>query len=140
MTVYTTNASAGGTVIRAGANDIRIIAVDLLNSSGGPDAGSFYVYTGGTLAGTSQTPSPASVGAPASTATARVAPGDSVTGGTGQRRVGGYGLNGTSTSYGVFVWQPVGDLILSSGSIFQCFGAPSNEVVWFEELRLSWSY
>jgi hypothetical protein len=34
----------------------------------------------------------------------------------------------------------MGDLILPSGGIFLASGGCYEKVIWFEELRLSWSY
>lgn len=140
MTVYVVEAEAGGTVIQAGINDIRIIGVEIVNFSGAGDNGWLYVITGASsINGTARTPLPAKVGAPATTASVKVAPGDGVTGGV-SKVIGMYTMNGSSTTFGNAVWQPMGDIIIPSGTVFRVGGDASAEAVWYEELRLSWSY
>lgn len=139
MTVYMTHAESGGTLITAGTNDVRIIGIEILNFSGLRDNGWLYIGTGGTANGTTQSPITAKVGSPASTATAKVAPGDGYSGGS-RSVVGGYVTSSSSSTFGSFTWVPLGDLIIPTGATFQVAGGASAEEVWFEELRLSWSY
>jgi hypothetical protein len=140
MTVYVVNAADGGTLIQAGANDLRIIAAQFINTKSTADNGWIYVVTGSpSITGTTLVPLPAKSGAPASTATVRVAPSENVTGGT-NRIVGMYVMNGSSTTLSSTEWKPTGDLVIPSGYVFRVFGGASAETVWYEELRLSWSY
>lgn len=148
MTVYFSTSGAGEVALVVGANDIRIIGVELLDQSGTSNNGWFYVGQPGSSSasgGTVQAPYAAHQGAPASTVTARLA-GASASGTF--RVVGAYVLtsnigSGTGGSYINSVtatWKPQGDLIIPAGGIFRRTGGAYTTVFWFEELRLSYGY
>lgn len=148
MTVYFVSVNPGPAVVRAGSNDIRIIGVELMDTKGYPYRGFLYVHNGGTLTGGSAaTPTTSSPGAPASTATACSGTGADVSGGTNRfigsyivaSSVGGGDVPSGTTFAGTSAWQPLADIVLPSGSCFRVSGTPFIAVIWFEELRLSWS-
>ena len=150
MTVYfsTSGGPTGNHALTVGANDIRIIGVELMHNTGGPISDWFYLGQAGSSAsgGTVEAPYPAHFGAPASTVTARID--DATVSGT-FRFVGSYVLPnstvglGTTDPYSVFTtttWKPQGDLIIPTGGVFYRRGQPYITVIWFEELRLSYGY
>jgi hypothetical protein len=143
VTVYVVTSAAGGCAIRAGTNDIRIIGVEVVEISGGQANGWLYLGSpGNTISGGSlQTPQPAREGAPASTATARVAGG--VAAGT-WRLCGSYIAPSTNGSSGPVVgvtrWEPEADLIIPSTGTFHQTGQGYQTFLWYEELRLSYGY
>jgi hypothetical protein len=150
MTVYFTSATdRGATTIQAGANDVRIIAIELSETGGNPVCGWMYVGSAGSSSmsgGTTQIPYPAKSGAPACLATARV--GSTTAAGT-TRMCGAFAITSSTTGLGttnpqantaVATWVPMGDLILPPGGIFYVQASCSTTNLWFEEMRLSWSY
>lgn len=150
MTVYfTSHSGTAGATIQAGANDVRIMGIELTETGGRPVCGWIYVGTPGsssTSGGSTQVPQPAKSGAPASLATARIG-GASLSGTT--RMCGTWAVTSSSSGIGttdpraitaVATWIPMGDLILPQGGIFWVQGGITSAVIWFEEMRLSWSY
>lgn len=140
MTVYVTSAAPGYSAILASSLDVRIIAVELAMPSDFFN-GYFYLAPSGSISGGStQVPQAAKVGAPAAVTTARVGSGVTVTG--TKRVVGAWAMSGggTTGTIAATVWKPDADLILQSGSVFECYAGVSASVIYFEELRLSWGY
>lgn len=152
MTVYWVAGAGdptGGLTVQAGANDVRIISVELANLSGAGEVGWFYIGTPGASSmsgGTTQVPFPAKIGSPAALATARVGGADL----TGTYRmcggwavtasVSGLGTTNLQANNAVGQWAPLGDLVLPPTGIFEVYGSIDHAVIWFEEMRLSWSY
>lgn len=143
MTVYFIQGT-GGCTVQAGTSNLRIIGVELTETSGFQSNGYFYIGVSGsssTSGGSTQTPAPAKQGSPTSTASARTS-GASVAGTF--RMCGAYVVASGTVSSGavtaVSVWKPMGDLILPPGGVFWQFGGAAQVVIWFEEFRLSWSY
>mgnify|MGYP001038978440 CR=1 FL=1 len=147
MTVYFVAANPGPVVVRANSNDIRIIGAELMDTKGYPYLQYFYIHPSGTISGgTSDTPTAASPGAPASTATTRYGSGAAVSGGSSF--IGSYVVNSTvggqwqpygTTFAATAAWQPFADVVIPAGSVFRLEGTPYIAVIWFEELRMSWS-
>lgn len=144
MTVYFINSGSGGAAIQAGSNDVRIISVQFTEIDGFQDNGYLYVGFPGVSSmagGSASTPAAARAGSPAPTASARIA--GATLSGT-QQLCGAYVVASSTGGYGavtaVAEWKPQGDLILPPTGILLASGGNYQKVIWFEELRLSWSY
>lgn len=148
MPIYVVSASPGPAIVRAGANDIRIVGAQIDNS-GAPILQNYFYLSWGTTGltgGTALTPVPLRPNAPASTATGRVGSGAAVSGGSSDF-IGPYAIlcpaGGGSFPSGTYfaqstTWQPMGDLILPPGSAFRIDGDPEQCVIWYEEFLVDW--
>jgi len=146
--VYIVSAGPGPAIVRAGSNEIRIIGCQI-NNSGTPLIQNYFYLnwsSTGLSGGTAFTPAAARPNAPASTATARIGSGASVTGGSAdfigpwaiQSQEGGPSFPSGTYFSAITTWQPMGDLILPSGAAFRLEGAPQACAIWYEEFLLPW--